>query len=220
MSSQNQNNRKNQKKPQTNRGNRKTVTENSRSKTVEAEKDSIVQEVILWVMLAVSIVLFVSNFGIGGKVGNFLSGFLFGVFGLMAYAFPVFLFVGTVFLLSNGNNRIAVIKVVAAVLFICFLCLFLELISGVKQDYSPAASYMQGMSEHNGGGFLGGLFAWLICPNFGRVSAYVIDFVVLIITMVVVTERSAWKHVQKGGQRVRLSIEDFLFRKCAIVGTL
>lgn len=208
MSSQNQNNRKNQKKPQTNRGNRKTVTENSRSKTVEAEKDSIVQEVILWVMLAVSIVLFVSNFGIGGKVGNFLSGFLFGMFGLMAYAFPVFLFVGTVFLLSNGNNRIAVIKVVAAVLFICFLCLFLELISGVKQDYSPAASYMQGMSEHNGGGFLGGLFAWLICPNFGRVSAYVIDFVVLIITMVVVTERSAWKHVQKGGQRVYESAKE------------
>ena len=93
MSSQNQNNRKNQKKPPTNRGNRKTVTENSRSKTVEAEKDSIVQEVILWVMLAVSIVLFVSNFGIGGKVGNFLSGFLVGVVGLMAYAFPVFLFV-------------------------------------------------------------------------------------------------------------------------------
>lgn len=170
--------------------------------------DNVVREVILWVMLAVSIVLFVSNFGIGGKVGDLLSSFLFGVCGLLAYIFPILLFVGTVFVLSNGKNRIAVIKVIAAILFVCFLCLFLELVSGVTEDYSPVRSYVHGMAERNGGGFLGGLFAWMICPNFGRVSAYVIDFIVLIITMVVVTERSAWKHVQKGGMRMYESAKE------------
>ncbi len=200
MSGQNQKNRKNQKKTATSSRNSRTAAKNTRPNTVE--NDSVYQEVILWVMLAVSIILFVSNFGIGGKVGNLLSSFLFGVCGLLAYIFPVLLFVGTVFVLSNGKNRVAVIKVIAAVLFVCFLCLFLELVSGATEDYSPVNSYIHGMSERNGGGFLGGLFAWLICPNFGRVSAYVIDFIVLIITMVIVTERSAWKHVQKGGQRV------------------
>lgn len=208
MSGQNQKNRKNQKKTQTTRGSGKTAARNTRSKTVQAESDSVYQEVILWVMLAVSIVMFVSNFGIGGKVGNLLSSFLFGICGLLAYIFPILLFVGTVFVLSNGNNRIAVIKVIAAILFVCFLCFFLELVSGVTENYSPVHSYIHGMSEHNGGGFLGGLFAWLICPNFGRVSAYVIDFIVLIITMVVVTERSAWKHVQRGGQRVYRSARE------------
>lgn len=198
MSGQNQKNRKT-----TAAGSRKgkTTAKNTKS-NMTAANDGIYQEVILWVMLAVSIVLFVSNFGIGGKVGSLLSSFLFGICGLLAYIFPILLFVGTVFVLSNRNNRIAVIKVIAAVLFVCFLCLFLELVSGVTEDYSPVNSYMHGVSERNGGGFLGGLFAWLICPNFGRISAYVIDFIVLIITMVVVTERSAWKHVQKGGQRV------------------
>lgn len=198
MSGQNQKNRKN-----TASGSKKgkTTAKNTKANTTTGN-DSIYQEVILWVMLAVSLVLFVSNFGIGGKVGDLLSSFLFGVCGLLAYIFPILLFVGTVFVLSNRNNCIAVIKVVAAVLFVCFLCLFLELVSGVTEDYSPVNSYMHGVSERNGGGFLGGLFAWLICPNFGRISAYVIDFIVLIITMVVVTERSAWKHVQKGGQRV------------------
>ncbi|MCI7129488.1 MAG: DNA translocase FtsK [Lachnospiraceae bacterium] len=199
MSGQNQNYRKNN---SSSRRNTKPAAKNTRARSAPVENDSVYQEVILWVMLAVSIVMFVSNFGIGGKVGSLLSSFLFGICGLLAYVFPILLFVGTVFVLSNGKNRVAVIKVVAAILFVCFLCLFLELVSGVTENYSPVSSYIHGMTEHNGGGFLGGLFAWLICPNFGRVSAYVIDFIVLIISMVIVTERSAWKHVQKGGRRV------------------
>lgn len=205
MSGQNE---KNRKQTQTSRKSGKPAAKNIRSKTTPVENDSVWQEVILWVMLAVSIVLFVSNFGIGGKIGNLLSSVLFGVCGLLAYIFPILLFVGTVFVLSNGKNRVAVIKVIAAILFVCFLCLFLELVSGVTENYSPVNSYIHGMSEHNGGGFLGGLFAWLICPNFGRVSAYVIDFIMLIITMVVVTERSAWKHVQKSGKRVYESAKE------------
>lgn len=198
----------NQSKKKNSRGKGKATTVSKNSKAVANENSGIYQEVILWVMLAVSIVLFVSNFGIGGKVGDLLSSVLFGLFGLLAYVFPILLFVGTVFVLSNGKNRIAVIKVIAAILFVCFLCLFLELVSGVTLDYSPVKSYQHGAHEQNGGGFLGGLFAWMICPNLGRVSAYVIDFIMLIITMVVVTERSAWKHVQKGGKRVYESAKE------------
>ena len=207
MSGQNQKNRKNDKKPETGRRTGKSEVKHT-SSTTQVESANISREVILWVMLAVSIVLFVSNFGIGGKVGDLLSSFLFGIFGLLAYIFPILLFVGTVFVLSNGGNRIAVVKVIAAILFVCFLCLFLELVSGVTDHYSPAKSYVHGMSERNGGGFLGGLFAWMICPNFGRISAYVIDVIVMIITMVVMTERSAWKHVQKGGKRVYESAKE------------
>lgn len=182
--------------------------QNRKKAAAEPIQESVYQEVILWVMLAVSIVLFVSNFGIGGKIGGVLSGVLFGLFGLLAYVFPILLFVGTVFILSNRTNRIAMIKVVAAILFVCFLCLFLELVAGSVDDYSPAASYIYGSEQRNGGGFFGGLLAWLICPNFGRVSAYVIDFIVLIITMVIVTERSAWKHVRNGGHRMYESAKE------------
>lgn len=210
MSGQNQKNRKSQiNQNQTKSSKSKTsAAKNTSAKNAGTENDNVWQEVLLWVMLAVSIVLFVSNFGIGGAVGDILSSFLFGVCGLLAYFFPVLLFIGTVFVLSNGRNRVAVIKVIAAILFVCFLCLFLELVSGVTEDYSPVKSYMHGMSEHSGGGFLGGLFAWLICPNFGKISAYVIDFIVLIITMVIVTERSAWKHVQRGGQHFYASAKE------------
>lgn len=38
---------------------------------------------------------FISNFGIGGAIGNAVSSFFFGVFGLIAYIFPVVLVIGT-----------------------------------------------------------------------------------------------------------------------------
>ncbi len=183
-------------------------TKNKKTAAAEPVQENVYQEVILWVMLAVSIVLFVSNFGIGGKVGSLFSGILFGLFGLLAYVFPILLFVGIVFILSNKKNKIARIKVAAAVLFVCFLCLFLELVAGSADHYSPAAAYAYGNQQRDGGGFFGGLLAWLICPNFGRVSAYVIDFIVLIITMVIVTERSAWIHVKHGGQRMYESAKE------------
>lgn len=45
------------------------------------------KEIFLWIVVAVSILLFISNFGIGGHLGNAVSGFLFGVFGMVAYIF-------------------------------------------------------------------------------------------------------------------------------------
>lgn len=42
-------------------------------------------EVILWAVLALSIILFISNFGIAGKAGNFISSIFFGLFGFTAY---------------------------------------------------------------------------------------------------------------------------------------
>lgn len=59
------------------------------------KEESFTEEVILWVILAISILLFISNFGIGGAIGNLVSSFFFGVFGLIAYIFPIVLVIGT-----------------------------------------------------------------------------------------------------------------------------
>ena len=41
------------------------------------------KETFLWIVVAVSILLFISNMGIGGHVGGTVSGFLFGVFAMV-----------------------------------------------------------------------------------------------------------------------------------------
>ncbi|MEE1077673.1 MAG: DNA translocase FtsK, partial [Agathobacter sp.] len=69
-------------------------------------------EIILWIIIAISLLLFISNFGVGGKVGDVVSRFSFGIFGLFAYIFPIALVVGSFFTVSNKQNRIAIIKLV------------------------------------------------------------------------------------------------------------
>ena len=77
-------------------------------------------EIILWIIIATALLLFISNFGFGGVVGNAVSSFIFGLFGLVAYVFPIILVVATVFATSNRGN-------IGCSNFICyiFVCLFI-----------------------------------------------------------------------------------------------
>ena len=70
-------------------------------------------EVILLGILAVCILLFLSNIGLGGGAGAKVSGVFFGIFGLAAYLVPICIFVGAAFYISNRRNRTAVVKLVA-----------------------------------------------------------------------------------------------------------
>ena len=108
---------------------RKTAAAKSRSKHTAGVKArrkkakglAFENEILLWALLAVSILLFVSNFGIGGAVGGFASKLIFGLFGLMVYVFPIVLFVGSCFLISNKKNHFAIFKFVAGFVGLLFL---------------------------------------------------------------------------------------------------
>lgn len=175
---------------------------NSGRKKNDIQQESFTEEVILWVILAISILLFISNFGIGGAIGNAVSSFFFGVFGLIAYIFPVVLVIGTFFAASNKGNRIATVKIAAAVFFVLFLCMFIEIVRCGAEVAGAAGAYQYCSVHKIGGGFLGGLLAGIFCPNFGLLGSYVIDAVAMIICLVLITERSALKGVQKGSRKV------------------
>lgn len=64
----------------------KRQTKKERMAQIERQQ-AFKKEIFLWIVVAVSILLFISNFGIGGNLGNAVSGFLFGLFGMVAYIF-------------------------------------------------------------------------------------------------------------------------------------
>ena len=173
-----------------------------KKKTAAQQQEDFTGEVILWIIVAVSILLFISNFGIGGTIGNAVSRFFFGVMGLIAYVFPVLLLVGTFFAVSNRGNRVATVKLVAMILFDLFLCMLIELLTKGSAVDGAAAAYSYSFEHRTGGGFIGGLLAWIFCPNFGLAGSYVIDAIMLIISLVLITERSALRGMQKGGKKV------------------
>ncbi|GHU40785.1 hypothetical protein FACS1894111_01990 [Clostridia bacterium] len=178
---------------------KKTTAKNNTKKSTGLSPRS---EVTLLITFAVCILLFISNFGVGGFVGNKVSSFFFGIFGLTAYLFPVLFMIGMAFFVSNRNNRIALVKLIAAGLFFVFFCLFLELVVGGSEKPNPIQAFSWAAENKSGGGILGGFLDFLLRPAFGTVGAYVIDIVVLIISMVLITERSFLSGLQRGGKKV------------------
>ena len=181
----------------------KKGTKNTVQKKQQTEyHENFTGEIVLWVVLAVSILLFISNFGIGGKIGNAVSGVFFGIFGLLAYVFPIILVFTTFFFASNKGNRVATVKLIAIIVCVLLVCMFLELVVNGDTIIGPVETFKECMANKIGGGFLGGLLTWLICPNFGLIGAYVIDAIGLIVCLVLITERSALRGVARGGQKV------------------
>lgn len=182
---------------------RKTNSGHKRNTKKQQEREAeFTREVVLWIVVAVSLLLFISNFGFGGTIGGTVSRFFFGLFGIISYIFPIVLLVGTFFAVSNQGNRVAAVKLVAVILFVAFLCMFFELISDGSDAKTAMDAYRYSFNAKSGGGLIGGGLSHMLCSGFGVIGAYVIDVIVLIISLVLITERSAFRGMQKGGRKV------------------
>ena len=166
-------------------------------------------EVVLWIIVAISLLLFISNLGFGGMVGKGVSDVLFGLFGLLAYVLPVFLLIGSFFAVSNHGNPFAMVKLVAAILFILFFCTFLALaLTGGARQMRPLEAYTYCADRHTGGGLFGGFLAYYLTKAFGLLGSYIIDIIVLIVCLVLITERSALRGMQKSGHKMYESAKE------------
>ena len=155
-------------------------------------------EIILLIILAASMILMISNLGIGGAVGEQISSVCFGVMGLMAYVFPAALFVGAAFLMSNKHNWIAYKKLLAAFVFFLFLCGFIQLLTEGYIENSSFSDYYHLSSEyHTGGGVIGGAICMSTTSAFGLIGGYIIIVLVLLISMILITQRSFFDFIFK-----------------------
>lgn len=159
-----------------------TSKKTTRKTTKKAGENFVIDEIIIWIVLAVSILLLISNFGFGGTLGASASAFLMESFGAGAYLVPFLLFGVTAFLVSNKHNRIAYWKSGAAVICFLILCGLFELIS-------------------DAGGTVGGSLADILSPALGVAGTYVILIIMMIIGIVIITGRSVLKGVKKQSDR-------------------
>lgn len=168
----------------------KKKTGRKQTKKKKTEQSFLGEEIFVWVTLAVSILLLISNFGFGGNIGYHVSGALKHGFGIVAYLVPFLLFGIVSFLISNKENRIAYIKSALALVFIILTCTLLDLI-------------------HEMGGRLGSFIANLLIPAVGVAGTYVIVIICMIICGVIITGKSALKGVKaKGDQAYGRARED------------
>ena len=158
-------------------------------------------EIILWIVLAMSAVLLVSNFGLGGAVGNAISSFFFGLVGLMCYPLPFFLFLGTAFVISNSGNTRAYRKMGGFVLFFVTACMFMQMVTEGAVLEDDLGSYFNISAEFKtGGGVLGGALCRLCVIAFGTAGTYAIILAALMISLVLITQRSIFDMIRKFSQ--------------------
>lgn len=164
---------------------------------------SLQNEVVLLLILAASIVIFICTVGQGGMFGKAISAFFFGAFGLMAYVFPFWLFLVSAFLTANQNrNGKVIMKTAAAVLLFVFLCTLVHLLMFGSDSMSIGSLLEACISEKNGGGLLGAALGVLFTKTVGLACAYVIASIALIISIVMITEKSFFGGLKKGVAKV------------------
>lgn len=174
-------------KPRSKKGSRKTAK--------KGEQNFVRDEILIWVTLAVSILIIISNFGVGGFVGDAVSSFLIFLFGWGAYIVPFILFGAIAFIMSNKGNFAAYMKTTASIVLFILLCTFLQLI-------------------HDTGGWTGNLLVRLLTPAIGVAGTYVIVIILMIICLVLITGKSALKGVQnQGGKAYERARQDAARRK-------
>ena len=160
----------------------KTTRKNTTSKAVPQEESFLATEILIWVTLAVGILLTISNFGLAGAFGRKIAALQQGMMGWMAYVFPLLLFCGVAFVVSNKGNRIAYIKTIAGVVLLVQCCVLFELID-------------------EKGGSVGKAIAVRLVPAIGKVGTYVVVIILMVICVVLITEKSILKGMKIGGEK-------------------
>ena len=162
-------------------------------------------EIVFICMLAVVVFLFLCNFQIMGKVGEQVSKFMFGVFGLPAFVTPIFLFLAIYFGVSNFGSTIAARKIFAGVVFYFIISMICEMASfGFSADsgYDFKENYLRSAQGRSGGGIAGGSLTYISHQYLGSVGTVLLLIVLAIISFVILTNRSFMSGVKTSGEKI------------------
>lgn len=198
----------------TNSSAKKGAQTRKRNAEMAKRRKKVVREVNLWIAVAVALFLFLSNFGICGIVGNALRSVMLGAFGWMGYIFPIVVAVIVGIIAYNEINADIVRKIIAVIVLFLDFGLFFHLFSFGGSNASLIFFYTEGASGTFGGGIVGGVFGKGLHASLGLTGAYIIAIVLLIICIVILTEKSIMSAIRnKSYKAYESALEDTKARR-------
>lgn len=189
---------------------RKTSSTNTRKgktnravakKKSKADFSEFYEEIIIIVTIAIMIFFMLSNFSLCGKIGKVVSKAMFGIFGGIQYILPILLFFGVALLVSNRYSSLAIKKVMLGAVSTLYVATLWQLIVDANVGELKQA-YLYSANHHTGGGYLGAAISRFLYQYFGLAGAYVTIIALLLISLVLITERSFVDMVKKSGGEV------------------
>ena len=177
----------------------RTGRQSRSGKKIESNEqlDFLNSEILMIALFCISLVLFLSHFGLIGVVGKYLKLFQMGAFGILGYAVPMFVFIGGAFLLSNVGSSLAKIKFIGVVLAVLAIDAIISLV-GIPN--LKEFGFMRFYTEGWYGGFIGGSLGLLISSVLGKIGAIIFFVALFIISIVILTGKSFVSMVKTGGK--------------------
>ncbi len=201
-------------------GSKKTASSGSRASSASRSRkkkkkinSAAFNEAALFIALAVALILFISNFGLAGRFGTFFEALQFGTFGVLAYIFPPELVLGTYLMMRKGKKSgVARVKFITAFIGSFFVCAFIEMINGAYKSMEKLSGYYNfAVPVKKGGGIIGGAICSFLTPAVGKVGAYIIIVVFIIIAILIISERSILKGLSSGSKKVFKTAKDDIY---------
>ena len=191
-------------------GAKKGSGRNSAAGTKKKESSAIANDIKIIAFLTVAVILTLSNFSLCGTLGDAVSRFLFGVFGITAYIVPIGIFIAAMFFAANISSKTAMKKLIAAFVLFLMICTLLQLwASGTAHGLIKEESFYRLCAEKKtGGGAIGGAIASLFCMTVGIYGAYIVTIAVMLVTVVVITNKSLINGVKNQSRRMYDSARD------------
>ncbi len=186
-------------------------------------------EIQLVASFGIMLIMMLSNFGLCGVVGVWLSSFFFGIFGCVQYVMPLAFFLMVTVLIANDYSLLAMKKCAAGFVTLTMISSYAQLIyqQDVREFYDLFAV---AASDHRAGGILGGGIGLLLQDWFGTPGALIIISCILLLALIMLTQRSfvgffrkgikqfqkTWKEVEekrRQAARERATVQDRLREK-------
>ncbi len=184
---------------------RKKTTRNTRStrktppKTTKSrEENPLTAEIKFIICVGVFIILMLSNFHLGGRLGEWVSSFFFGIFGAVQYFVPVLGIAISGLLISNRCSAISIRKSVSLFVLFSMLATLAQICvdADEKLELGILGYYRYASENHSGGGLIGGLISYCLVNSVGKIVAVIIVILVILICIIFITERSLLQGVQ------------------------
>ncbi len=153
---------------------------------------------------------------LGGVAGEYLSDFLFGIFGFVAFLIPVIVLAATAYKIANKNNKRLHHKLILISLLIFAIASFIHVIytkgSQIniylmgKSMFFPALKnyFMISGNAKAGGGLAGGLIGDLFVIILGKTGSMLILFLINLSLLVLLTEKSFFEIIKKVSVKLHL----------------
>lgn len=181
------------------------------AKKKQEQEAALRREIILIISFAVCILLFLCNFSIMGPFGKTVKGVMFGLFGILSYVVPIAVFVGMAFHISNHGSNVALRKLVAGGILLYSIGVFAQMIAVPLEEIDGnliSELFRISREQNKGGGLLCGLAAYPMMKYLKMIGSVLVLLVVMIIALVVITERSFINGVKNSSQKVYDSARD------------